>query len=361
MFPNYCIRASTCLYRKLDRLYQYICEDDLLMQTQGIGHDKKITGDGADRTRHVVPFADEVVEISYAERDEIRLGCNTIQDSGYVLVLGFHSLESLPFWHNMERSYFGIPNDDHTICSSDGFQHLHQSMLNKHVWAVAERVIRQPQQSRLVALVPLEEHLTEDKAVIRPAGFLMRNLPYQDECRVVEPNSVTPTDDLHVAAMNLVESMKISATIGENFPNEPLLEYWQYVEQSALQDFETPAKVQSELQADPRLAEIPEIAAFVAALPEDAMPASTGKRKGPLDLRTAWETQSLSSCTVQVLKDALADRGLKKTGNKTALVERLTPVLDEEFGQSIKGEPGFIKLEQSDIKVEGIKEESGMI
>jgi hypothetical protein len=353
--------------RALEKLTQTVTVrgSELLEQSWGTGHAKNSWGGGADRIQTYVEFGGEKIPMSYADRDAIRRSCNANPDFASLILLGFHDDQSIPLAHTMERSYFCVPDEESVEGSTAAFAHLHASMLRKKVVAVGELLTKVTAAARLVALVPLPEERVDSHfddelpEILRPAGMLVVSLPFEDEVRELDDDEATnvweatgtdvASPDLVKAATKLIQRQIIdSIRIGENFENAALLKMWNYIEHVALEE-PMPEQPASETILDKDLVlerARHEIDVFLANLPDDSIVEKMPRKRkvepddSRLDWCTIWSRDQYFECTNSDLKKKLRSCGEKVSGKKQDLIDRLVPILENEFGKRvIKSEP----------------------
>ena len=125
---------------------------------------KTATAASERRLRRFVKFGSDRIPMTKNDQIAIRKVSNA-NNFASLLLLGFHPIDSVPFYHTLEHTYFVYPtsdSDDRTdekIPASTGgteaFQYLRSSMIRKNVLAVGELLTRATATSRLVILWPL--------------------------------------------------------------------------------------------------------------------------------------------------------------------------------------------------------------
>jgi ATP-dependent DNA helicase 2 subunit 1 len=363
---------------------------------QGTTEERSKPQPGLKRLRHYAKFGGEFVRITKEDLAEMRYQANGRRDEAGLTLLGFRPVDSIPFYHNMGPAYLIYPNDDDLVKGSRAaFQALHASMLRKQVLALGEVLFRVQWSSKLVAIYPLEEEVSEeDGQQKRPPGMMVITLPFEDDMRELEPDAATkellvsndlgnikkeedqqPDDvpsmdmddpdgvgagnvasqSLVDAAVNLIGCQRLQGmTLGEDFTNAALDDFFNYLEAVAL---ELPAPSE-EAEYDTRPDDDTilgvvrdQIEAFRQHLPEDAVakPKKAARKRKivPDDTGLDWEelyrSDALDSCKVDQLKSFLRSKGGSTTGKKAVLVQAvagcLRADLEKRTGQ------GKVKME----------------
>lgn len=141
------------------------------------------------RFRQFHSFAGELVPITKEDMDSIRVFANGAYDSG-LTILGFKPRSSVPFYHSITSAYLILPSDIDVQGSANAFAQLRASMLRKNVVAIGEVLHRETWQSRLVAIVPIEDSSSSDDLHVPPGMFVM-SLPFEDDIRAVVPDEAS--------------------------------------------------------------------------------------------------------------------------------------------------------------------------
>jgi hypothetical protein len=308
----------------------------------------------------------------------------------------------------MSPAYLIYPNDEVVKGSREAFVELHAAMLRKNVLAIGEVLHRIHWTSKLVAIYPIGEVLeeptddSENRRQKRPPGMMVVTLPFEDDMRTLEPDAATQeieaqlgsrdlimediaincegtiqddpepvtsigtldknagniaSEKLVTAAMELVGRQRLEGwELGEDFANAALVEFFNYLESVAL---ELPASEEEE-EFDTRLddetvleAARDQIRRFQQCLPEDVdkpKTATARKRKlvaddSGLDWEHFYRTDALEDCKVPDLKKYLRSAGEPLSGNKAAIVLRVTQHLRLQLQLEKKQEQVTVKME----------------
>jgi hypothetical protein len=232
-------------------------------------------------------------------------------------------------------------------------------MIRKNVLAVGELLTRATATSRLVILWPLgprrsaidtvtsmeqtvssSDQINDDDDGF-PPGLAMATIPFQDEVREIEPDIAVQTfaeqgtdvapDDLVAAMSQLIQKQTLTdVEIGDNFDNAPLLQFWDYMEQIALEESTTANQQRYyDTVIDPK--EIKnlvgeQLATIKSLLPDDIVApkkSSTEARKrkiepddSGIDWYEMYTENAVASCKVPELKKKLRSVGESISGNK---------------------------------------------
>ena len=247
---------------------------------------------------HILFAGRHRVNIKHEEIATIKRHCNSHPKSmPSLILLGFHTYhqnnkstnsckqntnETLypRLYHTLDKSYFAYPNVISTRMRSmksepkclnssyRGFSALYHSMIRKKVWGLGELLMHSSGQSRLIALIPQLEELSDDGCEggvgqICPPGFIISYLPFRNDVRypIVSPSDLTSTQNepqkfesyskrklslyednaescitLVRAARDLIQNQHATKKIewGYHFPNPMIRKFWNYIEQVAL-------------------------------------------------------------------------------------------------------------------------------
>lgn len=186
----------------------------------------------------------------------------------------------------------------------------------------------------------------------RDDGLGLVELPFDDELRVVpREDAVEPAPELDATMHTLVEALQARCMRGgpvdveRGVPNFGLRGHHAALEafalgldNSAVQRVREKAEALRPSRADAEL--VAAAAAVAAALPEDEdLPVAKKARKAPKDVKVLVDTalltppcdrEKLKNHTNDALKACCGDLGLKKTGRKDELVERIAEHVDAQ-------------------------------
>jgi ATP-dependent DNA helicase 2 subunit 1 len=318
------------------------------------------------RLRTFCEFGDSLVPMSNADKLAIKKQGNANTEFASLIVLGFKPEASVPFHHALEKSYFAYPSDAKSSASVEAFAHLHQAMIRKGVVAMGELLTRVTATSRLVVVRALPE-VTENGededeadqsddaaaagAQLRPPGFLVTAIPFNDEMRAIEPDIAAKewelmtsspeldekpppplvTREIVQAAIDLVQKQTlVGVEIGSVFQNAAMEKFWNYIEHKALGEarrVDEPYDTEIDAAQVRQRAGV-QIDAFCQLLPEDDVPTTSrgrgekGKRKAlepdttGIDWEQFYRDGTLSKCKVADLKIFLKSIGEPISGKK---------------------------------------------
>ena len=312
-------------------------------------------------------------------------------------LLGFKPSSAVPWYHSMNPVYLIYPNDSRVIGSRAAFTELRQAMIRKDVVGIGEVLHRAHWSSRMVALVPIPDPTGGDSEDLEidaaPPGIMVMTLPFEDDVRTLEedesylewrkqhstlikmeevPDEVPsgeatkeemlPSPNLVEAAINLISRHGlVDMKLGDDFENAALTEFYTYLEQVAL---ELPVVME---KGDTGSASS---AAVFDTRPDDGMIAdllgdcvddfrnrlpdefdlsqsrrgggtNSNKRKKDLppdDSGVDWQelylSDELDSVKVPHLKSFLRSQGAPLSGNKSALLSRVTDLIKTSMATS---------------------------
>ena len=317
------------------------------------------------RFRQFYSFAGELIPMPKEDVDSIRVFANGAYDPG-LTILGFKSRSSVPFYHSITSTYLILPSDNDVQGSANAFAQLRASMLRKNVVAIGEVLHRETWQSRLVAIIPIEDSTSDDDLHVPPGMFVM-SLPFEDDIRAVVPDEASKefdrikaepspiqsgvvkeeysgtsgdnvfgtwddedeavrgnvaSEELVSAAIKLMKKQGLNKrNLGNDYDNAALIEFYAYLKNIALdlpyekvEEFDTTIneKKITEKAGD-------EIKAFLDCLPTDVPKAkATASRKRAKDLppddsgidwKELFESRTVDSCKVDQLKKRLKSLG----------------------------------------------------
>eukprot|EP00980_Cylindrotheca_fusiformis_P030410 scaffold24788_cov117-Cylindrotheca_fusiformis.AAC.2 len=355
---------------------------------------------GLQRIRQFADFGGELIPLSQEELSRLRRASNGQLEGSNLVLLGFKSVDSIPFYHLMDSCYLIYPQVDSNDMAQENakaFANLHASMLRKKVVGIGEVLFRVGWSSKLVAVYPQEEELDDEGAQRRPPGFVVSALPFEDDVRELEmdeamkelriqttlneklemkdvkteeghvPTQVSSNVDLNEvtgyiaseelvdAAMGLVDRQRLDEMeLGEDFDNAALEKFFNYIEAIATEDpfFEEKGDYDTELDDAVVLeAAQTQIEKFKDLLPEDTeKPKAVGRKRkaveddSGLNWQEMYENDELDSCRVPELKKYLRSAGLLLSGNKKDILLRVKEHIKQELVAK-KSDPLKVKKE----------------
>jgi ATP-dependent DNA helicase 2 subunit 1 len=297
-----------------------------------------------ERIHRFIEFGGERVSISKQELSRIKKDSNAHPKKASLILLGFKPMSSIPRIHQyplIDRSLFAYPNDDLVKGSRVAFATLHAAMLRKNVLGIGELLQRINATSRMVAIVPQEEELSEDGMIQEvPPGFLLIPLAYEDDIRAIpetpETGDYEADSELVSAAEGFMTKLRLeNVVIGESFENPALKVFWNYMESVALGTLlgeNDPDEDDTTWDVDAILSVCGgEIETFKQLLPEDEVIVKERKRKVTtvradetnIDWFHEYEENTFEDLTVEELKAYCRSQGEKVGGRKVDLIQRV--------------------------------------
>lgn len=341
-------------------------EGGIIVEYQDKDKDARATATSVmrSRLRTYYPFGGDEIAMNSQDKVDLKKGANANADFASLILIGFKPQKSIDLAPNLVgKTYFCHPSDKEVVGSVDAFANLHASMLRKEVVAVGELLSRVTATSRPVVIRPLKAVKQKMGGVTvfsQPAGMLVAEMPYQDDVKLVEADSVTfepsADDDPAMEAMSmLVNGMTIAPVLGKDFDNADLDVFWNYAERVALKDPIMPNR-QYDTYVDAEFMHQQfgeQIDTILNALPEEKK-AKTGraaadrpkKRPAPVPDETGidWEDEFRNSIkedngflkkrSKDELKAYCRAAGLRLGGNKPDLVARVEEHLKERIRAS---------------------------
>ena len=114
-----------------------------------------------------------------------------------LLLLGFKPQSRLKVYHNIRHSYFLVP-DDYGIKGSSNFMSAMLKKLDEMgKMAICRFIPRQNSAPRLVALIPQMEKCDENGVQLKPPGFNVIFLPFNDDLRNPHIESIEKGNPFH--------------------------------------------------------------------------------------------------------------------------------------------------------------------
>lgn len=305
-------------------------------------------------------------------RNEEIAALKTLRPKGLVL-LGFKPVSCLRDYHTLSPSRFVYPDERALRGSTAAFVALHAACLadeDDPQMAVCSYVTRHAAMPSLVALLPQPEETDGEQQVV-PPGFHLIPLPFKDDIRKPEsdpallarvtggrgPPPRANTQQVAAAAA-VINSLSIDGVDEDGTPqpfssseifNAALERHFQVLEALAL-DEEVPPKEELEDDTEPDVLGISrhrttldafKLAVFgsVEGAPEKQKSGGTKRKTDDPEARKAiaeeyaehdWSAlaapgakKGLNSLTIPTLKVYLQHHGLRTTGNKGEIVQRI--------------------------------------
>mmetsp|Transcript_4 Transcript_4/g.5 ORF Transcript_4/g.5 Transcript_4/m.5 type:complete len:631 (-) Transcript_4:167-2059(-) len=275
-----------------------------------------------------------------------------------IALLGFKSMDSLKDYHQIKSPQFLYPDDETIKGSTSTFIALHAKMESMKVMAIVRIMRPIYSMPRLAALVPqqeMREALDGGRSrQIVPPGMHVIFLPFADDVRKPEAQSqaVCLTDDKAVdAAAALISSFSLAAeevelpdTISTTTPNPALQQHYSVLHALALGEPAEPSRLGLEDCTDFKLWEREEAAATCKEAAQrfqdhvygpEGLPAAKAKtpakrkagdggaEEAPADVAALAAAGRLNTLTVDKLRAFLEQNGLRKTGKKAELMDRV--------------------------------------
>lgn len=263
-------------------------------------------------------------------------------DSPGLTLIGFKPTSELQAYHNLKNPYFIFPNDKAIKGSTTLFHALLKSMHKLGKMAICRLIYRERSNPYFVAVLPQPEELDVAGRQLTPPGMHMIFLPYADDIRNPPvPTSAIADEAMVLQAKKVVKSLTVFGK-GKKFENDsfknPSLQLHYNVLQALALDEDLPETVE-----DTTLPDVAGIAEFNDVLEafnnavglSNLAPAVGNKRKRPnkkyvgpvdsadIDFKILAGTGTLGSLTMNQLKEFMTSVGLKKSGKKALLIERI--------------------------------------
>lgn len=100
-----------------------------------------------------------------------------------IKIIGFKSVELLPFWANLKPSTFIYPSEDGYVGSTRVFAALQQKLLKDGKMGVAWFVARKNATPQIAAILPGAEKFDDSGLQAMPPGMWVTPLPFADDIR----------------------------------------------------------------------------------------------------------------------------------------------------------------------------------
>ncbi|KAF4596792.1 ATP-dependent DNA helicase II subunit 1 [Pleurotus pulmonarius] len=256
-----------------------------------------------------------------------------------IKLLGFKDRETLLFEDNIKHSNFIYPDELTYAGSKRTFSALIKSMVSKNKIGLVLTLTRRNATPTFCALLPQEEK-EDDAGWTDPPGFHLVPLPFADDIRAAPiEEACRASDELKDLAKAWVEKLAVKngAYPPDSYPNPALAYHNAQLQASAFREefdaesFEdlTEPKVDVMHRRAGKL-----LVAWKQALLEDdsasIVPVTTGsKRKADVnvaeaEIRSKWESGTLSKLRVDQLKEFLKSKSLAVSGKKDDLIQRIS-------------------------------------
>lgn len=278
----------------------------------------------------VLPFADG---FAYFNEDELRQ-LKSCGEPG-IVVLGFRSADSLPIEHQIKPSHFIYPTDKFMTGSTTTFAALHKQMLVRGVLAIASVRLTTKASQRLAALVPQRAEPDQH----RPAGFHAIYLPFADDLlRPAVQSKVCPASQEQVeAAKRLLSCFDMDVDTAVAWENPALQQHYAVLEAMALNMEPRPVSALAPPDLGGNEAALQAFKSLVYG--DDYDPTTWTGKKTASKKRSAAEMDgslaeidwaeharlgTLKKLKVDQLKGYCSAKGLKVSGKKDDLIERIS-------------------------------------
>eukprot|EP01012_Entosiphon_sulcatum_P028877 TRINITY_DN3503_c0_g1_i1.p1 TRINITY_DN3503_c0_g1~~TRINITY_DN3503_c0_g1_i1.p1 ORF type:complete len:719 (-),score=114.09 TRINITY_DN3503_c0_g1_i1:1235-3367(-) len=284
------------------------------------------------------------------DREEVRKIKTQFGGPGLKL-LGFKDARRLKVYHNDTHSSFIYPNEKAIKGSAKLFWALHIKMRELGKIAIGMLIPRNNAQPRFVALLPQAEVLDPSGGQVEPPGMVVIDLPFADDLRELNLDTVTPASDPQIQAAKKVISRLTIEYDPNEFENPALQRHYSALQALAL---EHPTVEEKEDLTEPDLAGMGFHSAAIDSFrklvyPEDYDPrtsAAPEKRKwegeagaakkpraeveiGHIDFVSLAATDRLENCTQAELKEYCRAKGLTVSGKKAELGRRIKDYLQQ--------------------------------
>jgi ATP-dependent DNA helicase 2 subunit 1 len=293
---------------------------------------------------------------------------------------GFKPAEKLKWQYNVKNSKFIRPDDSVVVGSKVFFAAMLQKCIDKNVVPICRLVSRYNTPPSFVGLLPQAEVLpSAESGNGQPAGFHAITLPFADDMRKLPYDSEAPmidTEDADHEAMlqavgKVVSKLKTpGGYVAGKYENFALAKFHKYIEALIFDRDDAdvpPDTLQPDMEAMATTVGA-EVDAFTALVyPEGYTPGEKAKKPaakrkaadaegggaakkpkaevdlGALDFKQLSNSGGLKKCKVPELKAFLSSVGLKATGKKDDLIERIEEHFesgdDAGFAGVVKEEP----------------------
>ena len=331
----------------------------------------QILDDSQIRTYHEYGPSKERIFFSKQEMKELKTF-----GSPSLTLMGFKPLHRLKPYYQYKPSQFIYPDEQRCIGSTLAFNALITAMTEMDQFAVCRYIYRKVSEPRFVALVAQQEMIDPDtKQQLQPPGMNMIFLPYADDIRKVEPDGVEQMKRCDVSnqqhAMLIEKAKKVVDKLlltDLNQPSNPKLQkHYDALELLALEQLdETEEKKDGDIEEDIFVDEIKpdnegmfniaktEIEEYLDTLSNfgglvssdngtrsrkraAADGNNTGRKRkvakrkatdttssaNGFDWKTLAQNDELKSLKVKDLKVYLNQNGLKMSGRKADLIQRI--------------------------------------
>ncbi|KAK9833602.1 hypothetical protein WJX74_000326 [Apatococcus lobatus] len=271
-------------------------------------------------------------------------------------LLGFKPVTALEAYHQLRPPAFVYPDERSLPGSAVAFIALHARLLARKMFALCSFVRSRVAEPRLAALLPQEEEIDDAGCQLSPPGFNLLYLPFADDLRHPETDpsftgtSYPQASQIQISkAAAMIHALKLdSDVLAVNNPR--IQRHFQVLEALAL-DEPVPEQVLDETMPDEEGQESirPQVLAFRDSVygPDHdevgKIAARTPKRKAPepenaaavasRDWKALAQSGKLSTLKVPDLKEYLEAHSLPKSGNKTAIIERIENHLANQDAQ----------------------------
>mmetsp|Transcript_45711 Transcript_45711/g.74561 ORF Transcript_45711/g.74561 Transcript_45711/m.74561 type:complete len:620 (+) Transcript_45711:19-1878(+) len=256
-------------------------------------------------------------------------------------LMGFKPRSRLKWYHNLKHSYFIYPDEEGQEGATLAFHALYDRMIHHDKIAICRYVTRAIHSARFVALLPQKELLDEHGQALYPQGFHVISLPYSDDIRA--PKLPPPCDVAQEqinTAKTFIKKFGLKRFSCTNFENYSLQKFYSTLEAVAL---DTAIVEPDDTLVPPKSFEK---ADYVQAVKDfrdvvfgddyddyvlkKSQPAAKKAKKAPeaaadgsYDWQGLVQSGEIQKVTIATLHNYLVQHGLKKSGKKGELVERV--------------------------------------
>lgn len=289
-------------------------------------------------TKRAQTYGNRQIAMEKEETEEVKRF-----DSPGLFLIGFKPLSMLKQHHHIRPSQFMYPEESLVTGSTTLFNALLMKCLEKEVMALCRYIARRNTPPRIVALIPQEEEVDEQKVQIAPPGFHIIFLPYADDKRNVDFTEKVPANREQVDKMKeIIQKLRFKYRT-DSFENPVLQQHFRNLEALALDMLEpeqaedlTMPKTE---EMSRRLGNLVEEFKQLVYPPDYSPEGKAAKRKQAGDaqaekrpkieisedsLRSYVQNGTLGKLTVSALKDTCRHYGLRSGGKKQELIDALT-------------------------------------
>ncbi|KAL9101234.1 MAG: hypothetical protein Q9163_003490 [Psora crenata] len=281
-----------------------------------------------------------------------------------ITIIGFKPAWMLPIWANIKPATFLYPSEEDYVGSTRVFSALQQKLLKDNLIGLTWFVARKNAVPVIAALLPGAERLDENGSQIVPPGMWLAPLPFADDIRQnPETTLIRGPEPLIDRMREVIQQLQLPKARYDpsKYPNPALQWHYRILQAMALEedlpekpeDKTIPKYKQIHKRAGPyvidwghelqrqygELGRHNDIAPVSKKRPApaegDALPTREKRTKmaGDIDdvqMKKAFEKQTIAKMTVADLKGWLQGKGMPVGGKKDVLVERIEEYFEQQ-------------------------------